>query len=76
MIARNDRKVNIDCCFFTCYYTSMQSNIVNKNLMSDLFKTTIFSNRISVLKNIQNRWNKKKGLLILRDIKKSRAEWK
>ena len=54
----------------------MQSNIVNKNLMSDLFKTTLFSNRISVLKNIQNRWNKKKGLLILRDIKKSRAEWK
>ncbi len=33
------------------------------------------SDRIAQLRAIQKRWNKKKGLAMLRDIKKSRAAW-
>ena len=50
-------------------------NTIAKNRINYSIKNRPLSDRLSMLKNIQNRWNPKKGILMLKDIKKSRVLW-
>lgn len=54
----------------------MNINTLTKTPIHFNLNTKVPPDRISLLKTIQNRWNRKKGILMLKDIKKSRAEWR